>query len=237
MTTSQARSNPSLLRRFSAVTLIPLAAALTLSACGEQSAKNSNYESPAPITAPAGDYAIDNTHAIVAFQVKHLGLSNYIARFNDYDITLSLNPDDMSKSSVNGEVRVASIDTGYTGNYKATHKDSPFKTWDEDLSMSPKWLNGKVHPTITYRSTSVKAEGNGYRIDGELTLLGVTKQVPLKAVVSGSLAEHPFSKKGAIGFSAEGSFKRSDFGMTYLTQPGFIGDEVSLIFEGEFHAK
>jgi len=186
------------------------------------------------ISAPAGSYSVDPHHAFVAFQVSHLGLSNYTARFNTFDITLKLNPVNISQSAVNAVISVDSIDTGFQGDYKGTHTGSVFESWEDDLALSPKWFNGGKYPTISFSSTEVIGAGGQLIIVGDLTLLGTTKVVTLEASVTGSRAKHPMSKVGAIGFSATGTFKRSDFGMTQYIDPPLIGDEVTLLFEGEF---
>ncbi|OWK24893.1 hypothetical protein AJ87_16965 [Rhizobium yanglingense] len=65
---------------------------------------------------------------------------------------------------------------------------------------------------------------------GDLTFLGVTKPVTLKAAFNGEIDSHPFAGVPAVGFAAEGSFNRTEFG-----QPlGFVGPEVTIGFDGEF---
>ena len=111
------------------------------------------------ISAPAGSYSVDPHHAFVAFQVSHLGLSNYTARFNTFDITLKLNPVNISQSAVNAVISVDSIDTGFQGDYKGTHTGSVFESWEDDLALSPKWFNGGKYPTISFSSTEVIGAG------------------------------------------------------------------------------
>ena len=69
-------------------------------------------------------------------------------------------------------------------------------------------------------------------VSGNLTLLGVTKPVTLKAVFNGGMASHPMAKKPAIGFSASGTVKRSEFGMTNAIP--VVSDDVNLVIEAEF---
>lgn len=216
------------------------ATVIGLSACSQGGsdghASDHAHASHEPITidSPSGKYAIDPTHAIVAFQVSHLGISKYTARFNDFNVQVSLDSDNVENSTVTADIKVASIDTGYTGDYKATHKKSIFATWDDDLALNPKWFNGNEYPSIAFTSTKVSEADGQLNIDGDLTFLGTTKPITLTATVSGSAEAHPFRKVGTIGFSATGTFKRSDFGMTHLLSPPLIGDEVTLLFEGEF---
>src|SRR5580704_208702 len=70
------------------------------------------------------------------------------------------------------------------------------------------------------------------KVTGDLTFLGVTKPVTLLGSVVGSVEKHPYLGKGVVGFSATGTVKRSDWGM--IGTQAFLGDEVTIIFEGEF---
>ncbi|MGD9661122.1 MAG: YceI family protein [Porticoccaceae bacterium] len=213
-------------------------------AAQEQAAQPSNTLSSAQmaaaepaqihISAPAGQYKIDPDHASLAFSVTHLGVSNYVMRFTDYDVTLDLNPDDLAASSVTVTIDPASIDTDFAGDYQGTHPDSPFSSWEQDLAMSENFLNAGKYDSISFTSTSVSPSDDGtLLITGDLNLLGQTRPVTLEATVVGSEQAHPFSGVGLIGFSATGTFNRSDFGMTHLLNPPLVGDVVTLHFEGE----
>lgn len=189
---------------------------------------------PAQIAAPAGQYALDPAHSSLSFRVSHLGLSNYVARFTKFNVTLNLDPADPAASSVTATIDPTSVRTDYLGDYKAGHAQSPYASWDEDLAQSPKFFNAGTHPQITFTSTRVEQTGPGrLRVTGNLALLGQTLPVTLEAAVVGS-GLHPFTKRGAVGFSAAGSFNRSAFGMTHLLQPLLVGDAVTVQFEGEF---
>ncbi len=188
------------------------------------------------ISAPAGHYVMDRNHASLQFQVTHLGLAPYVLRFVDFEVSLQLDPEDHTNSSVQVTIDPTSVRSDHDpARYQATHKSSPFKSFDEDLAQSPKFLNASEHPEITFRSTRVEPMPNGHlRVAGDLSLLGQTHPVSLEASVTGSAAAHPFTKKGAIGFSATGSFQRSRFGMTHLVEPPLVSDTVTLQFNGEF---
>lgn len=189
-----------------------------------------------PLKAPSGLYELDPNHASLRFSVEHVGLSQYYLSFSDYKVSVQLLADKPEASTVSLRIDPLSVTATYSGDYQATHKDSPFKTWEEALARSPKFLNADEHEEITYTSKAVSADGNGrWRIEGELTLLGQTKPVELIAQLTGSYAEHPFTGKGAIGFSARGQFNRSEFGMDHLVKPGIVGDVVTVHFDGELH--
>ena len=72
--------------------------------------------------------------------------------------------------------------------------------------------------------------GGGLTVAGGAPFLGVTKPVTLDATFNGDLEKHPFMPVPAIGFAAEGKFKRTDFGMPL----GPVGDEVTIRFDAEF---
>ena len=189
---------------------------------------------PAPIEAPAGRYEVDRNHATLGFSVSHLGFSNYHGRFTDYSISVLLDPEQISNSSVTVSIAADSISTDYTGDYKATHQKSPFDSWNEDLAKSEKFFNADQHTRIEFKSSKISRAANGdLKIKGELSLLGVTKPLTLTAKLVGS-GQHPFRGVGAMGWSASGSFMRSEFGMTHLVEPQIVGDEVTLVFDGEF---
>jgi polyisoprenoid-binding protein YceI len=79
---------------------------------------------------------------------------------------------------------------------------------------------------------------NSFRIHGRLTLHGVTKPVVLEAKYNGGYAGHPYDPQARVGFSAQGTLKRSDFGVSFgLPAPGSsfgVGDEITVILESEF---
>lgn len=179
----------------------------------------------APIDAPAGEYTLDKTHASVTWKVKHLGLSNYTARFASFDAVLMLDPKTPTKSTISLTIDPKSVKT-----------DFPFpEKEDFDKVIAEKFLMAGEHPTITFQSTGLKATGaKAGKLTGNLTLMGVTKPVTFDVVLNGAMV-HPFRKIPVVGFTATGSFKRSDFGSTVLQGP--VGDEITVIVEAEFFKK
>ncbi len=185
---------------------------------------------------PAGLYRMDPNHSSLSFSVTHLGLSNYVLRFTQFAADMNLDPAQPGAASVSVTVDPTSIRSDYPGDYRGSHKNSPYASWDEDLAQSPKFLHAAEFPQISFVSRSVTVTGaQSLRIQGELTLRGQTHPLTLQAEVVGAAAAHPFSGVGAIGFSASGRFKRSDYGMSHLLDPPLVGDLVSLRFEGEFN--
>jgi len=179
----------------------------------------------APLNVPAGEYGLDKTHASLTWQINHLGLSSYTARFATYDATINLNPAEPTKSSVSVTIDPKSVRT-----------DFPFPEKENfDAIIADKFLQAGAHPTITFQSTGLTATGaTTGKMTGNLTLLGVTRPVTMDVTLNGAM-EHPFRKVPALGFSATGTFKRSEFGSKDLQGP--IGDDIKLIIEAEFLKK
>lgn len=186
----------------------------------------------ADIKAPKGAYKMDPNHASLTFKIDHFGLSHYTARFTKFDASLDLDPAALAKSSITLTIDPGSVRTDYSGDFKAGHKDSPYASFDEEIAKGDKFLNGVKFPEITFKSTKVVPAGKGFKVTGDLSFLGVTKPVTLDAETVGSIEKHPYMGVGVVGFSAHGKFKRSDWGMTGTQM--FLGDEVTIIFEGEF---
>jgi polyisoprenoid-binding protein YceI len=188
---------------------------------------------PKVVEATAGLYVLEKTHASVTFQVMHMGLSNYTARFAKFDSTLEIDPANPTAAKLTAIVDPTSIRTDYPGDYKSTHKGTGFKSWDEDLAKSDKFFNAGKFADVKFESTSIvlTAEDRA-TVTGNLTMLGVTKPITLEAKLNGAMAAHPFAKTPALGFSATGNLKRSEFGMNYGIPN--VGDDVRLIIEAEY---
>lgn len=204
------------------IALVPFAAADTSNAGG--------VAALAP-DVPAGSYRLDPAHASLLFRVDHLGFSNYTARFTKFDAELEFDPEHPADASLSATVDARSLET-----------DFPFpEQVDFNAQLQgDEWLNTDEHPQMTFRSTEVELTGaNTARIEGELTLRGITRPVTLEATFNGGYAGHPMDPNARIGFSAHGSLLRSDYGMTFgIPAPGTtmgVGDEVEIIIEAEFN--
>lgn len=175
---------------------------------------------------PAGSYQLDKSHASVIWKVSHMGLSNYTARFTDFDAEIILSPKNIEESKLIANVNPTSVETDYPYPEK--------KDFDAEIAYGKDWFNSENHPTITFKSTKIKKVANDKGIiTGDLTFLGVTKTIDLDVTFNGAYLEKPFSKQPAVGFSARGKIKRSDFGFkTYIP---LIGDEVEILIETEFN--
>jgi polyisoprenoid-binding protein YceI len=221
--------------------LLSALCALTLTACspspapqqaaGQPPAQAAVAAQAAPLmTAPAGSYVLDKAHASLLFRVDHIGFSRYTARFRHFDAQLEFDPANLARSSVTATVDAASIETDYP---------DPAQLDFNAMLRGEQWLDTAQYPQMTYRSKTVAVTAqNSMRIDGELTLCGVTRPVVLEATYNGGYEGHPLDPQARIGFSARGTLKRSEFGMGYgVPAPGTrmgVGDEVEIIIEAEF---
>lgn len=169
------------------------------------------------LTAYAADsYTLDPGHTYPNFEVWHLGISKMRGKF-----TKSSGKVELDRAARTGSVEVvidaASVDTGHA-------------KLNEHLRAED-FFNVAKHPEIRFKSTTVKfTSGNLTAVEGELTLLGITKPVVLK-VNSFACTEHFRLKKEVCGADASTTIKRSDFGMTYGL--ALVGDEVTLNIEVE----
>lgn len=178
--------------------------------------------------APAGIYKNDQSHTSVTFKVMHMGLSHYTARFSKVDATIDYDPKKPENSKLNVTIDPTSVKTDYP--------DPAKEDFDAKIGKDPQWLNGEKFPAITFTSTSIKKTGpTTGKITGNFTMLGVTKPLVLDVTFNNAYAQHPMTKKPAMGFSATTTIKRSDWGFgTYVPM---IGDEVTVLIESEFQAQ
>ena len=99
---------------------------------------------------------------------------------------------------------------------------------------SPDFLNVQKYPTMTFKADMNNLKSNPGKIEGDLTLLGITKPLILNTKIN-KIDTYPFrvglSKPMVMGVSATASFKRSDFGMNYALKKNLVGDQIDLIIE------
>jgi len=186
-------------------------------------------EMPAASTAPvpSGAYQTDKAHTTLLFRVSHLGFSTFTGRFTGVDAKLQFDVRNPAASRVAVDIDPRSIQT-----------DNAPPGFLQSLAGKD-WLDAEQFPAMTFRSRSIDSLGKGaFRVHGELTLHGVTRPVILEAKYNGGYAGHPYDPQARIGFSAHGSFKRSEFGVSYgIPAAGSefgVGDRVEVILETEF---
>lgn len=166
-------------------------------------------------------YEIDATHSMVIFRAKHSGVSYNYGRFNDFTGEITMD-EDISKSTVELEVKTASVDTA---NQKR----------DQHLRSSD-FFSAKQFPVITFKSTKVRAkEGKEdvLEVTGDFELHGVKKSITVDVEITG----RGKNREGGslIGFESTFMIKRSEFGMTYGI--GNVSDDIRITVSVEAEQK
>ena len=166
-----------------------------------------------------GTWAIDPVHSSIHFSVRHLMVSKVRGRFGEFSGAVVVAAD--GTPSVIAEIAVGSLDTGNE------QRDAHIKSAD--------FFKVETHPTATFASTSVVANGDAYVVNGEFTLKGVTKPISLDLQFNGV---NPGMGRGAVaGFEASVVLNRKDFGIDIdmpLESGGVVvGDKVTITLEIE----
>ncbi|GAB2545086.1 YceI family protein [Rhodanobacter koreensis] len=183
---------------------------------------------PPAIAPPAGVYQIDKAHASLQLRVSHLGFSTYTTRFSRFDATLTFDPNNIPASKLVATVDAASLEM-----------DAAPKMC-VDIVQGPQFLDTKKFPKIVFRSGKIRMTGaKSFEISGTLDLHGITRPLVLTGTYNGGYAGIAnMDPHARIGFSAHGTFKRSDFGMGYgVPAPGTtmgVGDLIDMSIEVEF---
>lgn len=166
----------------------------------------------------AGTWKADPAHSEIAFSVRHLVISKVRGRFTGFDVTIVTSEDPVG-SSATATIELASVDTGN-------------ETRDDHL-RSAEFLDVEKHPTMSYRSTGIRRTDECWIVDGDLTLRGVTRPVPLTVEMNGFTAD-PWGGQRA-GFSATAQIDRRDFavGPAVPADGGGValGEKVSIALE------
>ena len=165
----------------------------------------------APALAAPETYVVDGSHTFPRFSYSHHGFSTQLSRFNK--TTGKVVFDKTAKTgSVDIEIDAKSVDTGST-------------LFNEHI-QGEDFLDTAKFPTATFKSTKVLFKGDKpAKIQGELTIKGVTKPVVL-TVTSFQAMPHPMQKKDAIGANAATTIKRSEFNAGKYAP--HVGDEVRI---------
>ncbi len=166
-------------------------------------------------------WIIDSAHSSVGFAVKHLMVSTVRGQFKDFRAELDLDTDDLTRSQVRAEIDAASLDT------REEKRDEHLRSAD--------FFDVSQHPTLIFQSRRIERAGEAYRVVGDLTIRGTTREVVLDLDYAG-LQQSPWGDT-RTGFSLHGSINRKDFGLNWnlaLETGGvLVGDKVMLQIEVE----
>jgi polyisoprenoid-binding protein YceI len=168
-----------------------------------------------------GTWDLDPTHTTVGFAVRHAMVSTVRGHFGSFTGGATIDAQNPEKSSAWLDIDPTSITTNN-------------ETRDGHL-QSGDFFEVEKYPTITFRSTNAKVDGDTLVMSGDLSIRGVTQQVEI-AWEFGGIAKDPWGNTKA-GFEGSGTINRKDWGLTYnaaLETGGvLIADKVKLVIEVE----
>jgi polyisoprenoid-binding protein YceI len=181
---------------------------------------------PAHAAEPANhqtEWTLDAAHTVVGFTVPHMVVSEVDGQFKQFSGKVLLDENDLTRSSVELSVQVASIDTGNAD------RDKHLRTSD--------FFDAEKFPTITFTSSKITRAGKAYKISGKLTMRGVTKDVVLDATLSEAVT-NPWGKQ-VRGAKLTAKVNRQDFGISWnksLDKGGIaVGNEVTISVKAEIN--
>lgn len=162
---------------------------------------------------PTGTWTVDPIHSNVEFSVKHVGIATVKGRFNQFEGTLEVSPEGATGS---GSVEVQSVDTG--------------EQQRDDHLRSPDFFDVASFPKIEFRSTGIQADGDDIKVDGEITIHGVTNPITFQGEFEGSETDHQGQQR--VGLSLSAQIKRSNFDMRFNAALGsgnlVVSDKVKI---------
>ncbi|MDC0415442.1 YceI family protein [Gammaproteobacteria bacterium] len=176
---------------------------------------------PLTVWASEDEYIIDKSHFSIGFLVEHVGYAKTLGMFRDIDGSYI---HDVKNKMINDINIVINTDSVFTNDEKR----------DEHL-RSPDFLHVDKYPEMVFKATNIKINNNESIINGNLTLLGITKPLVLTGKIN-KIGKYPFGgiiKPYVMGISAKGIIKRSDHAMMYAIKDNLVGDEIELIIEFE----
>ncbi|HEV2122587.1 MAG TPA: YceI family protein [Chloroflexota bacterium] len=156
------------------------------------------------VTAPqtqtrTSTWQIDPAHTLVELSVKHMMFTTVKGRFTGVRGTIVDHADDPTQSAVQAEIDAATITTG------DEQRDAHLKSAD--------FLDVENYPTLTFTSTRIEGTRERFRVVGDLTIRGTSREVSLEAEFQGR-GTNPYGKEVA-GFTATTQLNRKDFGLTW----------------------
>ena len=148
-------------------------------------------------------WAIDKAHSQVEFGVKHMMFTTVKGQFREFGGTVQLDETNPNGSTVEAVLDATSIDTA------VADRDNHLRSAD--------FFDVENHPTLTFRSKRIEGasfrEGERFKVIGDLTIRGTTREVELDATYEGR-GRDPWGQEKAA-FTAEGKIDRHDFGLTW----------------------
>lgn len=177
-----------------------------------------------PAVGRASTWEIDPAHTSAQFAIRHLMVSTVRGDFRKVSGKINLDDQDVTKSTIEATIDVASIDTGILKR--------------DDHLRSPDFFDVAKHPSMTFKSKKIQkgASDGNYKITGDLTLHGVTKEVVLDFEGSLKPVKSPQGKT-LIGGMASTKINRKDYGLMWnaaLETGGVaVGEDVTITIDIE----
>ena len=164
----------------------------------------------APAPAAGGTaWRIDTNHSELSFRVRHF-VSRVRGTFGTWEGTVTADPGAWADGAVEVTVQTASVDTQHE------RRDTHLRSAD--------FFDVENHPTMTFRSRAAALEGGRLRLEGDLTIRGVTRPVVLEGEFLGEQGNR-------AGFSASTTVNRLDYGLKWnriVDGTGMLGDDVEI---------
>ncbi len=166
-------------------------------------------------------YRIDPAHTTIGFRIRHMGIAFVEGEFDDFEGTITYDPENVAATRADVTVQTTSIDTD------VQQRDDHLRSAD--------FFEVETYPTMTFTATGVQPTGqHAFRLVGDLTIKETTKEVILEVEAAGPI---PTENGHRVGFHATTTIDRRDFGITWGSElPGGIpavGNQVQLVLDLE----
>lgn len=173
----------------------------------------------APAAAAPETYRIDPEHLSIGFLVHHIGYADTLGMFREAEGSFVFDPEARTLEDLTVTIQAESVFTNHQRR--------------DDHLRGDDFLDVEAHPEITFVATSAEPTGETTgTVTGDLTILGVTQPVTLDVTLN-KRGEYPFGNNFVMGISARTTVTRSDYGMTYAVDNGWVGDDIEVIIEVE----
>jgi polyisoprenoid-binding protein YceI len=162
------------------------------------------------------NWDLDPAHSQIEFAVKHMMVTTVRGQFRKFTVAVDFDEANPERSTVEAHIDASSIDTGMEA------RDAHLRSAD--------FFDADQYPELTFRSTHIARRGDGYEIDGDLTIRGETRPVTLEAEIGGVVPNMQGGRRAA--FAATTKISRKAWGLTWnvaLESGGFlVGDDIKI---------
>jgi polyisoprenoid-binding protein YceI len=161
-------------------------------------------------------WTLDSAHSQIEFAVKHMMVTTVRGQFRKFAIDVDFDEESPERSSIVAHIDASSIDTGMEA------RDAHLRSGD--------FFDAEAFPELAFRSTRITAAGDAYKIEGDLTIKGVTRPITLDAEIGGVVPNLQGGRRAAFGATTK--ISRKAWGLTWnvaLESGGFlVGDEIKI---------